>query len=235
MATGRHVRSLQTLRSAGEPAQRREQPDRQLWAYYQHALAGLLFVIAAWNLLHTEVLKHPPGQIAPREPIQIMLDNARAFTVGTATLQPRAKFQLEARVLSRERYWLGDRAKLMPIDIAFGWAQMSDTALLDKLSISQGMRFYYWQYAGPAPAAHEVIIRSSANMHLIPATPEVLETLLAARVGYVVRLEGDLVDVQGNGWESKTSLTRVDSGNGACETVYVRAVTIRPISRPPGR
>jgi hypothetical protein len=42
-----------------------------------------------------------------------------------------------------------------------------------------------------------------------------------------VRLEGDLVDVYGpDGFVWKTSLTRTDTGPGACETLYIRAITI---------
>ena len=42
-----------------------------------------------------------------------------------------------------------------------------------------------------------------------------------------MRLEGDLVDIDGpSGFAWRTSLTRTDTGAGACETLYVRAVTI---------
>jgi len=43
----------------------------------------------------------------------------------------------------------------------------------------------------------------------------------------VDRFEGDLVDVDGSdGFAWRTSLTRTDTGLGACETLYVRAITI---------
>jgi hypothetical protein len=192
--------------------------------------AALIGLVLAYPVLRSPpALQHPPGQIAPREPLQTMLDDAAPVQVGPNTLQPRARFEIEARVLSRERYWLGERAKLMPVDIAVGWAEMSDTALINRLSISQGHRFYYWSYSGAPPAPPHVIIRTSANMHLIPATPAVKDTLLAAREGDVLSLEGDLVDVQGRDWQTKTSLTREDTGNGACETIYVRSASIRSV------
>jgi hypothetical protein len=197
--------------------------------WHLHVICAV--VLAGFALLagHAPERVHPPGRIAPRAPVQVNLDNAAPINVGEIKLTPRARFSLEARVLSRERYYLGSTASLMPIDIAFGWAEMSDTALISKLSISQSMRFYYWSYSGTRPVEHDVIIRSSANMHLIPQNKDVEAVLLSARVGDIVALEGDLVDVRkGNDWWLTTSLTRDDSGAGACEIVYVRSASIRP-------
>ncbi|HNY47676.1 MAG TPA: hypothetical protein PKN64_12015, partial [Casimicrobium sp.] len=70
--------------------------------------------------------------------------------------------------------------------------------------------------------------RSSANMHLIPSDTAVKKVLSAARVGNVVAIEGHLVDAKSDsGWSMTTSLTREDSGAGACEIVYVRRASIR--------
>jgi hypothetical protein len=49
------------------------------------------------------------------------------------------------------------------------------------------------------------------------------------RVGDVVSLEGMLVEAdKANGWRWRSSLARDDTGNGACELVYVQSLTIRP-------
>lgn len=105
---------------------------------------------------------------------------------------------------------------------------MSDRALVERLRISQSGRFYFSGCSGEAPAAHEEIIRSSANMHLIPADSVVKKVLSAARVGDVLTIEGDLVDAKSDGgWILKTSLTRADAGTGACESVYVKHAAIR--------
>jgi hypothetical protein len=197
--------------------------------WHLHLVCAVILVGFAVLAGHAPERIHPPGQIAPRVPVQIILDNAPPIQVGEVKLTPRARFSLEARVLSRERYYLGSAAALMPVDIAFGWAEMSDSALISKLSISQSMRFYYWSYSGTRPVEHDVIIRSSANMHLIPQNKDVEAVLLQARAGDVVNLEGDLVDVRkGNDWWMNTSLTRDDSGAGACEIIYVRSAIIRP-------
>jgi hypothetical protein len=185
---------------------------------------------SAYNGFTSRERKHPPGQIAPDAPLQRNFENGKPFQVKDFTLTPRAKFSLTARVLGTERYRSDAGAALMPIDIAFGWGPMSDSALLSQLKVSQSGRFFFWRYENQAPAPHEVIIRSAANMHLIPINSSVEKTLFSARVGDVIDLEGELVDVtRSNGWHIDSSLTREDSGGGACEVIYVKSATIKSL------
>jgi hypothetical protein len=49
----------------------------------------------------------------------------------------------------------------------------------------------------------------------------------AVRVGQVVKIIGKLVEVQASdGWRWRSSLTRKDTGNGACELIYVEAISV---------
>jgi hypothetical protein len=65
-------------------------------------------------------------------------------------------------------------------------------------------------------------------MHLIPATSDVREQLEDVRAGHIVHLRGYLVRVDGpNGYVWRSSLTRDDTGNGACELFYVEEVARR--------
>ncbi len=192
------------------------------------AVVVALALWGAYNGFVSRERTHPPGQIAPDAPYQRNFENGKPFQVKDFTLTPRAKFSLTARLLASERYRTDAGADLSPIDIAFGWGPMSDTSLLSLLKISQSGRFYFWHYKDQLPVSHDVIIRSSANMHLIPASSSVKDKLYRARVGDVIELEGELVDVtRANGWQWKTSMTREDSGGGACELIYVTSVAIR--------
>ena len=194
-------------------------------------LVVALVLVSGWGAYDGYVHRdrhHPPGQIAPDEPRQRNIANGTPFRRGDFVLTPRAEFSAEARVLGKENYYVDAGAKLIPVDFAMGWGSMSDTALIDRLRISQSGRFYFWGYSGEAPAPHQEIIRSSANMHLIPSDAAVKKVLSTARVGDVVAIEGDLVDAKSDGgWSMTTSLTREDSGAGACEIVYVRRASIR--------
>ncbi len=64
-------------------------------------------------------------------------------------------------------------------------------------------------------------------MHLIPARGAVKATLLKARSGDLVRLEGYLVRCEGpDGFRWQSSLTREDTGDGSCEVVWVESASI---------
>ena len=194
-------------------------------------LFAIICAFALWSAYNGFVSRertHPAGQIASDLPRQRTYENGKPFQVKDFTLTPRAKFSLTARVLATERYRSDTASAIIPIDIAFGWGPMSDTGLISQLKISQSGRFYFWRYENQAPAPHDVIIRSSANMHLIPANSSTKDTLLAARVGDVLELDGELVDIKRRDeWSMNTSLTREDSGGGACEIIYVTNAVVR--------
>ena len=140
----------------------------------------------------------------------------------------QAKFSAEVRVLSCERYRFGSLADVSPFDIAVGWGPMSDSAVLADLKISQSGRFYFWRYQDEPPIPTEVIVSHSANWHLVPANSGIWRKLSGVRVGDVVKLDGMLVNLENPSVTMATSLTREDSGAGACEIIYVQSATIRP-------
>ena len=108
---------------------------------------------------------------------------------------------------------------------------MSDQAVLDEISMSQGQRWYrFWPRHQKMPISGDEILFHSANIHTIPATPQIKKQLRALRKGDIVELDGSLVEVQwpdGALWSS--SLSRTDIGNGACELMWVRSVAVREV------
>lgn len=160
-------------------------------------------------------------------PVQQSLDQPNNFKLKNYEIQTLQAFALTARVLSVETYKLGREADLSPLDIAFGWGRMRDSAVVDRLSISQSGRWYHWRYSGEPPLPRREIETSSANMHMIPASAEVAKALHKLGKGTIVSLRGYLVQAKANdGWTWRSSLTREDTGNGSCELVFVQAVDI---------
>jgi hypothetical protein len=103
---------------------------------------------------------------------------------------------------------------------------MSDSAVLARIRFSQSNRFYYW-HVDDFPIPRHEIETSSANMHLIPADASVRRQIARARVGQLLRLRGFLVDAaRTDGWQWRTSMRRDDTGNGACELVYVEDISL---------
>ncbi|MBP7371150.1 MAG: hypothetical protein KA902_06885 [Arenimonas sp.] len=189
----------------------------------------LLIAVGAWHSWHSRSVKVPNGiLIAPKDPIQTKNDGNKIFQHGDYKLQVLANFDIEARVLSTESYRLGRDAELVPVDVALGWGAMSDSAVLAELSISQSGRFYYYRWQNPPPIPPEDIARNSANMHLIPTNSVIEQKIKNLRVGQVVHIVGQLVEAKtADGWHWRSSLTRDDTGAGACELVRVESITIR--------
>ena len=146
--------------------------------------------------------------------------------MDNASLRPLAGFSVDARVLSREDYRLGREADFSPIDLALGWGRMVEEAVVSRLDISQGGRWYRYRWRDQPPIPVDEIVRSSANMHMIPADDAVAAALQRIERGEHVRIDGWLVEIDANdGWRWRSSLSREDSGGGACELVYVCSVT----------
>ncbi|MBS0374849.1 MAG: hypothetical protein JSR73_09715 [Proteobacteria bacterium] len=171
------------------------------------------------------------GVLAPAEPEQLDLVAAppqAPVAQGRWQLTARAHYDITARVLGRERYRLDALADLVPVDLALGWGPMSDDRVLGSLRIDQGARFYavHWDAEPPLPPAE--ILRHSANLHAIPADRALADRLWHLRVGQVVRLTGELVDgAREDGAFLRTSLTREDTGAGACEVMRVETLEVR--------
>ena len=73
------------------------------------------------------------------------------------------------------------------------------------------------------PIAKHEIIRSSANMHMIPADDYVKRQIKKTRAGSIVKFSGYLIEAKGDdGWRWRSSLSREDSGDKACEIVFVK-------------
>lgn len=187
--------------------------------------AALLGFGAYHHFSHRPVT-HGVGMVASQQPAQTAAD-AASFSFKNYRITPLQSFEIEARVLSAERYRFGREAELSPVDLALGWGQMSDEAILKDINISQSNRFYFW-HVDAFPISRQAIETQSANMHMIPANDAIESTLKAVRTGQVVKISGFLVRADASdGWHWQSSLTREDTGNGACEVVYVKALSVR--------
>lgn len=195
---------------------------------YSHLAFGAVALFAVWQLVSSRPIHRDPGEIAVDDPLQSNLEEALAVTRGDFQVIGQAKFSAEVRVLSRERYRLGALADVSPLDIAVGWGPMSDSAVLADLKIWQSGRFYFWRYEDEPPIPTEEIVSHSANWHLVPANSGIWRKLSGVRVGDVVKLDGMLVNLENPSVTMTTSLTRQDSGAGACEIIYVKSASIRP-------
>ncbi len=193
------------------------------------AFVALLAValMAWWLWVAFFPIHQAVGVLVRQEPQQLMLVGAQApITRQGWTLTPLALYSIKARVLCKEYYSGDPSADLAPYDIAVGWGPMSDTAVLEKFTISQSYRFYRWQCWGALPVPESEITSHSANMHLIADNEDVRSAIASLRVGALVSMTGYLVEARNPAgpqpWRS--SLKRDDAGDGACEVMLVRSL-----------
>ncbi|MBM2830176.1 MAG: hypothetical protein HW411_966 [Gammaproteobacteria bacterium] len=159
-------------------------------------------------------------------PIQKKLGSqVQPIRAGGYTITPLASFQAQARVLGAKHYSIDREADLAPVDLALGWGPMAQQEVLDTLSISQSGRFYHWQ-TDDFPIPRRDIETNSANMHFIPASPAIEKQLKQIDAGDQVKFKGYLVKIDADdGWRWNSSMTRNDTGGGACEVVLIDDIT----------
>ena len=188
-------------------------------------LVAAVALFAIWRLYSQRDIDHAPGVLAPEEPMQRELGGAASIERGEFRLRPRAEFNATVRILRREDYSMGALASLVPTDFAVGWGPMSDSSVLAEIEISQGNRFYYWSTQN-WPIERADIESHSANWHVIPENARARAALADLRAGSLVELTGQLVDIEGAEAGMNTSLSRSDTGPGACEILLATSVRV---------
>jgi hypothetical protein len=140
---------------------------------------------------------------------------------GEVRVLPRAAFDVSAVVAAAEPYCIDGGAFLSPVDLVMTWGRLPEEPYRSRVSYYQLTRYYFWR-TGDAGLDLRYIATHSANMHMIPATANLGRALAHLGRGDQVRVRGLLVDVSTErGFRWATSLSRDDTGPGACELVWV--------------
>ena len=188
-----------------------------------------MILVGGYEAWRNRAQSQPPGILVRSTPAQHNFETPPAsISYRNVILDPLAEFSLEGRVLSTESYTLDRLASIVPTDVAIGWGIMSDSATLEKLKIRQANRFYFYTWRNEADFDARELSLNSANMHLIAANEFLEGEIKRLRKGQLIRLQGKLVRINfKEGTDAKSSMTREDTGAGACEIVWVENLEIR--------
>jgi hypothetical protein len=170
-----------------------------------------------------------PGVLAKAEPVQTLINRVAPLEKNGFAIKPLARYEITARVLSKESYRWDAGAKLVPVDLTMGWGPMSDSAVLSRIEITQGNRWYnsHIPNVSEFPVSMDEVNRHVANMHLIAADNTIAKQIGNVRPGKIVNMRGYLVEVSGkDGFTWRSSLSREDSGGGACELMWVESFSV---------
>lgn len=169
-----------------------------------------------------------------QDPIQTACDGAQPIVMktkaGLFTITPVAAYRVAGMVAGSERYSFGWTAEIAPRDFALAWGDLTKPEVMPYISYSQSGRWYFYRYKAECPVSGNYIATHSSNHHIIPANDNVRRAVFAIKRKEHVLLEGYLVNVDGSlkgaavWWRS--SLSRSDTGDGACELMYVTRVQV---------
>lgn len=191
------------------------------------ALNICILTLVIWGIIswvRGPSIHTPPGVLVAEEPLQEPCAQQVVAQVKGYTLTAMAKYTIRARVLHTKHYWV-DGNDLVPYDVALGWGRMSDQSVLDHLEISQGNRFFFYQWQNAPPIPEKEIDCHAANNHLIAASGSIARVIGGLYPGEIVTMQGYLVNAsKPDGFHWNTSLSRTDTGNGACEVFYVTGI-----------
>lgn len=161
------------------------------------------------------------------EPFQSSTDKD-SFNIKDYKVTPLKKYKVTARVLSKKKYTSDESSEFSTYDLALGWNKMSDIVNIEKINITQRNRWYYWKIDNYF-ISREDIEHNSSNHHIIHANDEIYEKLKNIKEHQIVEMSGYLVKVEDTNSSANwvSSLTRTDTGGGACELMYVESLIIK--------
>ncbi len=176
-------------------------------------------------------------QVIEGEPRQETTDRAPFTTTiagYTYRLTPRATYDITGLVVSQHRgdalfnlYHQADPGNVR--DVCVVWGESIANGSYRKVQFWSGefTCSFAWSTAISPPFRPE----HASNNHLLPADAAIARQIGAIEVGDQIRMTGLLVDytVSKDGREiftRPTSLTRGDTGNGACEILYVTGLSV---------
>jgi hypothetical protein len=195
------------------------------------AASALCLLVAFWN--RNDI----PGTLAfhpglEHEPKQRALTKA-PLTVPYAgvdyRVEPLYDYELYGLVVSYRMHdgedsmhrWSNDRLNMA--DLCVVWSDTAFSEHLGKLDFWNGIFTCNVQTRDSVAWSH-FNMNQLSNNHLISEDPFIRERVDEVRVGDQIRVKGWLsrYGAIGGGELRGTSTTREDTGNGACETIYVR-------------
>lgn len=163
------------------------------------------------------------------EPIQINLKKSESISIagdsGNVDLSLLAEYTIDAVVKSKKKY--SDYPSQVSIyDLALAWGDLNSEEIDKYINYSQSNRWYYYRYSNESSVSQDYISKHSSNVHIIHKDDEILKEIKDIKENDRIKLEGYLVNVNFSNGPWKSSLTRSDTGNGACEIMYVTNVEI---------
>lgn len=200
--------------------------------------AGLALLVGSLWMRHE---LPAPAQLRPElrnEPVQEPTRAAPFQTTVagvTYTVKPVADYEIWGLVVSEhdsDTWWdwihAASNDHLNVVDLCVVFAENVASGGYEGLDYSSG-QFVCYVETRSTEKWQRFSMRALANNHLLADRPSIVARLRSVRIGDQVRIRGTLAEYAHNhgfAFTRGTSVTRDDTGNGACETIYVQEVEV---------
>lgn len=130
--------------------------------------------------------------------------------------------KFKARVLSKVSY-RGSKysdSDHVPYDIVFGWGNLTDKKYLEKISITQNNRYFFYNY--DKSIDHSEIIEDFDNFHIINNFE--IKNIEKISKHDNVYVEGYLANMKCKNFSRKSSTSFSDRSSSSCEQIYITKI-----------
>lgn len=186
----------------------------------------VLVILAAALYKSKQPVRLGSGIKAPEAPLQTNIDSAKPFDHDGYQITPLAEFEAKVKLLSKKDYSYDPSSVISPTDFAVGWGRLSDESILDSIEFEQSARWLHYKM-NKAPIEIKELQTHATNIHLIPANDSIARQIKRVKRGQIIKITGKLVFVYSSekNFQWRSSLSRYDVGDGACEVLYLESLT----------
>jgi hypothetical protein len=203
-------------------------------------LTSVAIAALAFSLGYTQVYMRPSA-VARGEAIDVRGEPRQTalplpevvpieFDGKSYLIEKHHRYEIAGEVLSVETYNLAFRSDFFDVDLGLIWGpRVAD--LKQKYTFNQGGRWLFWSSNGPVSEDERRYITAHiSNNHLIPAEGRrnLFKAVRWPSRGDKVRITGCLVTIKNpsGGVAVASSTSRDDTGDGACEVIWVDEIQI---------
>ena len=197
---------------------------------------SFIFLAISWNKKSVLPDSFQISSELKQDPIQREVDLEPFFFpyMGTTyVIEPEAEYELWGLVVTHNntRGWADiyhDNSSVDIKDLCVIWGDNLENNIHHSMKFSSNTWTCYYQ--ADSRSTHELFNGLQlSNNHLLSPNSNMREEIFKASVGDQVHLKGMLVNYYPKGspeYVRSTSLVRSDTGNGACEVVFVEEIDI---------
>ena len=192
------------------------------------AASALLAVVSFWNRNNLPANIEFRRELADA-PRQVRADKS-PFTVDyagvTYRVEPQFEYELHGMIVSfrlhdgESRMHRLANDHLNVADLCVVWSDTAFSPTLRKVVFWNGIFTCNFQ-TGDAEAWARLRADQVANNHLLSADAAIRERVAGVRIGDQIRVRGWLASYGSGAAKRGTSTTRDDTGDGACETIFI--------------